>query len=61
MRGLHPLWALLGAVLCIVVAVVIGPRFPDPLDDVLYWGGWIGALLFVVAGIAWFAAPSRRL
>jgi hypothetical protein len=60
MRGLHPLWALVGLVLCVIVAVMVAPVFPTPIDTLLYWGGWIGALVFLVLGILWIAAPSSR-
>jgi hypothetical protein len=61
MRGIHPLWAAVAAVLCVIVALVLAPVFPVPLSTILYWAGWIGALVFVVLGIAWLAAPGRRV
>jgi hypothetical protein len=61
MRGIHPLWAAIATVLCIVVALVLAPVFPAPLSTILYWAGWIGALIFVVLGIVWLAAPGRRV
>lgn len=61
MRGVHPLWALVGLVLCVLLAVILAPVFPYPLDAILYWVGWLGALVFLVLGILWIAAPGRRL
>jgi putative Mn2+ efflux pump MntP len=61
MRGIHPLYAALGTLACIVIALFLAPVFPMPLSTILYWAGWIGALLFVVLGIVWLAAPARRL
>lgn len=60
MRGVHPLWAAIAAILCVVVALVLAPVFPAPLSTILYWAGWIGALIFVVLGIAWLVPPPSR-
>jgi putative Mn2+ efflux pump MntP len=60
MRGIHPLYAAIGAVLCVVLAMFIAPVFPVPLSTILYWAGWVGALIFVVLGVAWLIPAGRR-
>lgn len=61
MRAVHPLWALVGLVLCILLATILAPVFPYPLDLILFWAGWIGAVIFLVLGILWLARGPRRL
>jgi len=54
-----PLWAkyLLGALVAALVAIFLAPVFPDPLDDIVHWGGWIAALVLLI--LAAFAAFGR--
>jgi hypothetical protein len=61
-----PLWViyLLFAFGFYVLAEYAAPHFPGPLEDIAYWGGWIGVLvcgvLAVVYFIRWIGARSER-
>lgn len=59
MRGVHPLYAFLGAIVAVLVAMFVAPVFPVPLSTLVYWLAWIAALVLVVLGIVWFAQRPR--
>ncbi len=56
-----PLWVryLIGVVLGVLLALVLAPYFPAPLDQLLYWVGWIvAAVCLVMAGLSFFRGHS---
>jgi hypothetical protein len=58
-RTIHPLYAFLGALVCVLAAVLIAPLFPHPAGTLLYWVGLIAALVLVVVGTAGLVGRSR--
>lgn len=49
--GVHPLYAFLGALVAVLVAMFVAPVFPVPLSTLLYWAGWITAVVLVILGV----------
>lgn len=52
-----PLWVryLIGVALGVLLALVLAPLFPAPIDQVLYWVGWVAAAVcLILAGTSFF-------
>lgn len=52
-------WYLIATVIAVVVAVFISPVFPAPLSTLLYWAGWIAALVFLIMAIVALVGHGR--
>lgn len=57
-----PTWLayLLGALVAVVLATVLAPVFPAPLSTLLFWGGWIAALVLTVLAVVALVRGSAR-
>lgn len=58
MRPIHPVPAIIGIIVAVLVAVYLSPVFPAPLSTIVYWAGWIVALVLLVLGAWWLTSRS---